>query len=392
MHNDVLKQITIEKKPGSLVVFTGELPFEDLEKHRASAVAEIAKNIEVDGFRKGHVPENILIQRVGEMALLNEMAERALSRAYPEMVAHHELDVIGYPQISITKLAKGNPLGFTITVAVVPEITLPDYTKIAKEINKEKESKEVTDIEVDKQVEDILRQKVAYERLQEKSQKNADNDLPTNRQARSDAEHVHGEDCIHDHDSPNQEGAGHEPETGDKLPLPELTDEYVQTCGKPGQFESVADFKNKIKEHLTIEKAREVDSRHRAKLTDAIIEASVLDLPKVLVDAEINQMFAQMEDDLTRAQLKIDDYLTHIKKTKEDLVKEWTPNAEKRAKLQLVLNEIAKKADVKPDEGRVDHEVSQLLEQYKDADEKRVRVYVSSVLTNDAVMKMLEEV
>lgn len=376
MQNDVLKQITIEKKPGSLVVLTGELPFEDLEKHRASAVAEIAKNIEIDGFRKGHVPENILIQKVGEMALLNEMAERALSRAYPEMVAHHELDVIGYPQIGITKLAKGNPLGFTITVAVVPEITLPDYTKIAKEINKEKESKEVTDTEVDKQVEDILRQKVAYERLQAK--------------AGDHKEHVHGENC--DHEDHHEEEETIEPEMGDKLPLPELTDEYVKTFGKPGQFEGVADFKAKIKEHLTIEKAREVDSRHRAKLTDAIIEKSELELPKVLVDAEINQMFAQMEDDLTRAQLKIDDYLTHIKKTREELIAEWTPNAEKRAKLQLVLNEIAKKGDVKPDEGRVDHEVSQLLEQYKDADEKRVRVYVASVLTNDAVMKMLEEV
>lgn len=381
MQNDVLKQITIEKKPGSLVVLTGELPFEDLEKHRASAVAEIAKNIEIDGFRKGHVPENILIQKVGEMALLNEMAERALSRAYPEMVAHHELDVIGYPQIGITKLAKGNPLGFTITVAVVPEITLPDYTKIAKEINTKKESKEVTDAEVDKQVEDILRQKVAYERLQAK--------------AGEHKEHVHGEDCDHDHEHgehDHEEEETIEPEMGDKLPLPELTDEYVKTFGKPGQFEGVADFKAKIKEHLTIEKAREVDSRHRAKLTDAIIEKSELELPKVLVDAEINQMFAQMEDDLTRAQLKIDDYLTHIKKTREELVAEWTPNAEKRAKLQLILNEIAKKGNVKPDEGRVDHEVSQLLEQYKDADEKRVRVYVASVLTNDAVMQMLEAI
>ena len=390
MQNDALKQITIEKKLGSLVVLAGELPYEDLEKHRVSAVAEIAKNIEIDGFRKGHVPENILIQKVGEMAILNEMAERALSRAYPEMVAHHKLDVIGYPQIGITKLAKGNPLGFVITVAVVPEITLPDYTKIAKEINKEKESKEVTDTEVDKQVEDILRQKVAYERLQEKSQRNAD-------ETQNDAEHIHGENCDHDHDHEHgehdhEEGETIEPEMGDKLPLPELTDDYVKTFGKPGQFEGVADFKAKIREHLTIEKAREVDSRHRAKLTDAIIEKSELDLPKVLVDAEINQMFAQMEDDLTRAQLKIDDYLVHIKKTKEELVKEWAPNAEKRAKLQLVLNEIAKKADVKPDEGRVDHEVSQLLEQYKDADEKRVRVYVESVLTNDAVMKMLEEV
>jgi FKBP-type peptidyl-prolyl cis-trans isomerase (trigger factor) len=99
-----------------------------------------------------------------------------------------------------------------------------------------------------------------------------------------------------------------------------------------------------------------------------------------------------MEEDLARANLKIEDYLGHIKKTREDLTKDWTPTAEKRAKLQLVLNAIAKKEDIKADPSLVDHEVSALLERYKDADEERVRIYVMSILMNDAVMKMLEEV
>ncbi len=376
MQKDILKKITIEKKAGSEVVITGELPFEMLEKHRAWAVAEISKNIEIDGFRKGHIPESALVRKVGEMSILTEMAERALSQAYPEIVTHHELDVIGYPKISITKIAAGNPLGFTITIAVVPDIALPDYFEIAKEINAAKESKEVTDDEVTKQVEDILRQKFAYERLQSKAKKNT-----------ADAEHVHGENCNHDHEEEKMEDPI---EDAADIPLPELTDEYVATLGKPGQFTSVEDFKSKIREHLTVEKARNVDSAHRAKITDSIIEKSVMELPQVMIDAEINQMFAQMEEDLTRAQLKMDDYLGHIKKTREELAKDWTPSAEKRAKLQLVLNAIAKKEDIKPDAGALDHEVSNLLEHYKDADEKRVRIYVTSVLTNEEVLKKLE--
>jgi trigger factor len=370
MQNDTLQNITIEKKPGSLVIMTGELPFEVLEKHRAGAVAAVAKEVEIDGFRKGHIPESILIQKIGEMPIITEMAERALSHVYPELVTMHKLDVIGYPQIGITKIAKGNPLGFTITVAVVPEVTLPDYEKIAKDINKEKESKGVTDEEVTSQISEILRQKAAYERLQEKAKQNAG--------------HVHDENCDHDHEEQKPL------EDIKDLPLPELTDEYVKSLGKPGQFESVEDFKSKIREHLTVEKAREVDSRHRAKITDAIIEKTMVELPQIMVDAEINQMFAQMEDDLTRAQLKMEDYLGHINKTKDDLKKDWTPSAEKRAKLQLVLNEIAKKENVTPDQSRLDAEVDQLMTQYKDADEKRVRVYVASVLQNEEVMKKLE--
>ncbi len=361
--------IIIEKKAGSQVSITGELPFEELAKHRAPAIAALGKDVHIDGFRKGHVPENILVKTVGEMSILTEMAERALREHYPKMVAEHALDVIGYPQISITKIAPGNPLGFVITVAVVPEVTLPDYVAIAKDINAKKESKEVSDEDVTKQINDILRQKVAYERLQAKAQ----------------YQHTDAETCEQCDD--NKEIT--DPKD---IPLPELTDEYVKTLGKDGQFAGVDDFRAKIREHLTMEKARDVDARHRAKVTDAIIEKTKVELPQVMVDAEIGQMFAQMEEDLKRAQLTMDDYLAHIKKTKEDLTKEWTPSAEKRAKLQLVLNEIAKKEAIVPDPSLVDHEVSHLLERYKDADEKRVRVYVTSVLTNDAVMKKLEEV
>ena len=110
----------------------------------------------------------------------------------------------------------------------------------------------------------------------------------------------------------------------------------------------------------------------------------------MLIDSELNQMFAQMNEDLERSNLKMDDYLKHIKKTKEDLSAEWTPAAEKRAKLQLVLNEIAKKEEVKPDQAQLDAQVKQLTDQYKDADKHRVEIYVSSVMTNEAVMKTLE--
>ena len=388
MTHEELQSIKVEKQEKSTIKITGEIPFSYLEKHRSAAIKHFGKDMEIDGFRKGHVPEKVIIERVGEMMLLTEMAERALHETYPQIIAEHKLEVIGFPQISITKIAPQNPLGFSAIVAVMPEISLPDYFKIAKEINKTKESKEVTETELDKQIEDMLRQKVAYERLQEKAVKNTD---------AGETAHVHDENCEHDHehehthDHSEHDGHTHD-EDVDKLPLPELTDEFVKTLGKPGQFESVADFKAKLKEHMAIEKEQAVNSSHRAKITDSVIEKTTVDLPQVMIDAEINQMFAQMEEDLQRAQLSMEDYLGHLKKTKEDLKKEWSPSAEKRAKLQLILNEIAKKEAIAPDASLVDHEVSHLLERYKDADEKRVRIYVSSILTNEAVLKKLEEV
>jgi len=125
-------------------------------------------------------------------------------------------------------------------------------------------------------------------------------------------------------------------------------------------------------------------------LTDKIVDATTVALPKILIDSEINQMFAQMEDDLKRAELKMDDYLAHIKKTRDDLRNDWAPTAEKRAKLQLVLNEIARAEKLTPNIDEVNAQTKQLLEQFKDADEHRVRLYVASVILNEQVMQKLE--
>ena len=366
----------IEKLTGSEVKITGEIPSEEIEKHRSKAIKALGQNIKVDGFRPGHVPETVIVQKVGEMTLLTEMAEMALATVYPEILKAHALDPIGRPKIEITKIAPQNPLGFTATVAVLPEIKLPDYKKIAKNLNKEKGETVVTDEDVEKQAEDILRQKAAYERLQKKATSGIKES------------HTHADGTVHE--GPAHDHEGKPLEDINDLPVPELTDEVVKTLGQPGQFETVDDFKTKLREHIEIEKKREAEAKHRAALTDKIIEESDFELPQVLVESELGAMFAQMEEDIKRAGLSVEDYLTHMKKTRDDLKKEWSPAAEKKARLQLVLNEIAKNESILPEKDSLDKEVKHLMEHYKDADETRVRIYVASVMQNEAVMKYLE--
>lgn len=375
---DFKKDFKVEKLEGSQVKITGEIPYEEIVKHRAKTLKALGKNIKVDGFREGHVPEAIVVQKVGELALLTEMAESALAVAYPEILKAHEIDAIGQPKIEITKIALENPLGFSATVAVLPEIKLADYKKVAKTLNKEKGEILVTDEDVEKQVKDILRQKAAYERLQAKAAGGSD----------GHETHTHADGTVHE--GPAHDDSGKPLEDINDLEIPELTEEIVKTLGAPGQFETIADFKSKLREHLEIEKKREAEAKHRAAMTDQIIEESQFELPQVLIDSELGQMFAQMEEDIKRAGLSVDDYLNHMKKTREDLKKEWTPAAEKRARLQLVLNEIAKSEKILPEPAKVEEETKHLLEHYKNADATRVKIYVASVMQNDAVMKFLE--
>jgi len=371
-HIEAVKGFTITKGPKSTVTIEGEIPFEVLEKERSGALAELGKDIEIKGFRKGHVPESVLAKQLGEMTVLQEMADRVLRHFYGHILEEHHLDAIGRPTIHITKLAVGNPFGFKLEIAILPEVTLPDYTKIAHEINATKQASALTEKEVTDAIERIQRQKLSYDRLQDKARarqaseeaKKAGITLPT-------PETVEGEEA----------------EDITKIPLPELTDAYVKTLGA---FDSVDAFKKQVTEHLEKEKLEEALSAHRALLTDALIEGSTIDLPEVLVQSEIGQMFGQMEEELTRAGLTIDGYLEHVKKTRDDMIAEWTPTAEKRAKTQLILNEIAKKESLTPKAEDIERDAHQLLETYKDADPVRVRIYVASMLQNNEVMKFLE--
>lgn len=351
---------TIETLPGSEVKISGELPYVELESERTAAIVELGRSVKIDGFREGHVPQNVLEKRLGEMTILAEMAERAIAHAYPHILDEHSIEAIGHPKIEITKIAPGNPLGFTATVAIIPTFTLPKYAALAKELNKKRTSDELEDVEVLEKINDILRQKAAYERMQSKAQ-------------------VSEEDAIQT-----------EEDLEKKLIIPELTDEVAMSLGQPGQFAGIDDLKTKLREHLEIEKKNENTAKHRGELTDTIVDATEITLPKILIESEINQMFAQMQEDLDRANLKMDDYLKHIEKTKEDMAKEWEPAAVKRAKLQLVLNEIAKAEKLEPSMEQLNEQVSVLMERFKDADIHRVRVYVASVLVNEEVMKKLE--
>lgn len=368
---------SVEELPDSQVKISGELPYAELASERNAAIVALGKNVQLDGFRKGHIPTPVLEKHVGEMNILSEMAERAIAHSYPHLLEVFEIDAIGHPQIEVTKIAPENPLGFTATVAVVPTFTLPDYEAIAKEVNLAKPSDEVTDEELEEKIKEIQKSKRAYDRMQELSQVEAQSEA--NGEAGADKKE-------------SMEEVQAKVDAENEAPLPELTDEYVKTLGQPGQFETVADFKKGLREHLEIEKKQQVAAKHRADITDAIVAKTEMTLPKILIDSEINQMFAQMEDDLKRSELKMEDYLTHIKKTKEELTAEWKPAAETRAKLQLILNEIAKDQEIKPDADEVNVQTEQLLERFKDADKHRVRLYVASMLLNEATMKHLEQI
>lgn len=362
---------TIKKLPKSEVEIEGELSAEAFELYFDKALNKIGAEVEVDGFRKGKVPQNILLSKIPEVRILEEMAEMAIGEHYPKILENEKVDAIARPEIGITKLARKNPLGFKIKTAVLPEMKLSDYKKIAKktlsEITEADKNIEVTEKEVEDTIMDIQKSRAPKKHIADVAEENTAPPKPSPKGRAPSPSEKAGDEA--------------EPE------LPEFNDEYVKALGP---FKDVEDFKIKLRENIKLEKNNQLKEKTRLKIIEKIIDDSEIEMPEILVEIELDKILFRMESDVSQMGLKFEDYLAHLKKTKEDLRKEFRKDAEKKAKLGLILNEISKIEKVTADKEQVDKEVAMILEHYKDADPERARMHAENVLTNEAVFQFLE--
>jgi len=352
-------KIVVKKLPKSEVEIEGELESEIFESYFAKALKKIGETLKLDGFRKGKIPESVLLSKVPEIHVLEEMAEMALGEHYPKIIENEKIDAISRPEISITKLARNNPLGFKIKTAVLPEIKLPDYREVAKKIisaiTKEEKDTTVSDKELEDTIMDIRKSRAPKVHM---------------------AEHEHK-------DLPAQAGE----ETHPEPKLPEFNDEFVKALGP---FKDVEDFKTKLKENIKLEKENKLKEKTRLKIIEKIIDESKMDLPEILIEVELDKILYRMESDIAQMGLKFDDYLKHLNKTIEDLRKEFRADGEKKAKFALVINEIGKKEKITADPEQVANEVAMILEHYKEADPERAQMHAENVLTNEKIFQFLE--
>ncbi len=341
---------TVKKLPKSQVSIEVSVPADIFSAYKEKALKHVAEHIEVPGFRKGKAPANIIEKEVKPMALLEEMADMVINEHLPKILTDEKVDAIGRPMIAVTKIAEGNDFEFTVTLAVIPDMKLPDYKKIAKEENAKEAEVKVTDEELDGAIKEL-------------------------KKARA-------------HNEIHQSGAEHNHEEFEKQEFDAtLTDEYIKQLG---DFKDVAEFKEKFRENIKNEKSGREAQKRRVTIIENIIAGTEVELPDVLVENELENLMARLKNDIEMSGLQFDQYLTHIKKSEGDIRNDMRVDAEKRAKSELILIEIAKAEKIEPNKEEVDEESKRLIQTYQDVDPLRVRAYVVNMLLNDAVFKFLD--
>jgi FKBP-type peptidyl-prolyl cis-trans isomerase (trigger factor) len=351
-----MENIKITKMPESITKIDAIIPAEKFESFEAKALEVLGKDREFTGFRKGQAPAEIIKKNIPEMVLLEEMAAFAIGEQFAEIVKENKIETLGRPHITISKIAKGNPLEYNILIATLPELDKKDYKKIAKEVIKEEkdESLDVTDKEIEDTMRTIQKMRI------------------------HDALHAHGDNSVHTHDHPELKEEN----------LPALDDSFAQSLGN---FKDISELKTKLKENILEEKKLKQKSDKRTRIADALIKETKVELPKILVNAEQEQLFQVAKQNIADAGLKFEDYVKQIGKTEEEMRADFAKDAEKRVTLALVVRDIAKENKLFPETEEINKEVELIMSQYQGADRSRAEAYIEDVLTKEAVMKFLEE-
>jgi FKBP-type peptidyl-prolyl cis-trans isomerase (trigger factor) len=347
--------ISITKKPeDSAIEVRAEIPAESTVRYRGKALKEIGNEVTLDGFRKGNIPENILVQRLGEAAILERTASIAISDELPFILAAEKIIAIETPKVTITKLAPGNPIAFTAFVTIMPEVALPDYKALAKKQNAGLEKQTVSDEEVADMTRFLRRERARIDSIEKGTE---------------------------------PEAAHEEAQKLEESALPEIDDAFAQSLGAA----HAVDLAARMRENMLADKGRKAHEKVRLATIEGILEKTPMTLPKVLIEHELDRMLDRLAHDIEHSGGTLEAYLKSTKKTLDDMRTEWRTSAEKRAKVHVIVHEIAAKENIKAPNESVAHELEHMKGHHPNVDEQTLRMHVESALLPEAVFTWLEE-
>ena len=397
------------------------------------ATRELGKEVKIEGFRNGKAPKEMVEQKVGQGHILEAAADLAVRRTYPKVLEEKKIDAIGRPEVQVLKVAIGNPFEFKVKTAVLPLIKLADYRKIAQADKPEtREQIKVEEKEIQDSLNWLQKSRTKYITVIRPVQKGdrAEVDFVAKQEGKiiangesknhplliGEGQFVPGfEDqlvglkegeaknfsLIFPEDFSVKNLAGKLVEFTVKMNLvqepqaPEINDEFAKSLG---QFENLAALKNNIKEGLLMEKERQEKESWRAKVLQAIVKKSEVEMPEIMVQAELHKMEDEFKGNLTQMGLACEDYLKNIKKTEEDLKKEWLPKAKERAQAGLILRQIADLEKIEVTDLETEEEMNHIIKHYPDWEAVKAKIdmaalleYTKGRLKNEKVFEALEK-
>ena len=426
---------TLKKLPNSELEITVSVSWDEWEKFLDTAAKAYSEEIKIEGFRPGKAPKNMVEQKVGKGALLEAAAQQALRETYAKVLVEKKIEAIGSPKAELIKLAEGNNLEYKITTAIIPTLTLKPWRKAVEKINKAhaKDDATISEQDVDKEIEEIAKSRVQHVTVDREAQ-DGDNvildftvkqgGVPIENGTSKNHPLILGRGVFIPGFEENIIGmkAGDEKEFELAFPQeyhaenlagkpaqfevkvnevqerksPEVSDEFARSLGK---FKDLAEMRKNVSEGMAEEKKNELKEKKRSEYIEALIELSDVELPEVLIHEELHKMISEFEMQLQGMGMNFEQYLGQMGKTLDELEKEWEPQAIKRIKAALALEEVVKEEEINIPSEEVEAEMNKTLAQYKkvkdiekNVDLSKLYNYVKGTMQNEKVLELFESI
>lgn len=389
---------TWEKLEGNEGTLTITVPAKEFEKALDEAFKKVSKEVQVPGFRKGKIPRQMFEQRFGVESLYQDALDMVLPHAYGHAVEETGISPVDQPEVEVEEIEKGKDLVLKMTVTVEPEVKLGEY----KGLEAEKVEAEVTDAEVDEQIEAMLEQ---YADLVVKEEGEV---------AEGDIVNLDFEGFLNDEPFEGGKAEGHELEIGSGQFIPGFEEQLVglksgdekdlditfpeeyhaeELAGKPVVFkvkineikqtetpefndafvkeelegfdaDTAEGVKESIKKDLEAAKEEEADFKMKESLVSKASDNAEIDVPEAMVRNEQDRMLQEFEQRLSQQGLNLELYEQLTGQGADAMREQMKEDALKRVRTGLTLSAIAEAEGITVDDSDVDNELNKLAEQF----------------------------
>jgi trigger factor len=367
----------VTELPDSRVRLDAEVSSEEIESTLQRTASALGQQLRIPGFRKGKVPAPMVIQRVGREAVLEQAVREALPEWYEQAILEADVKTVGDPKLNLDELpSAGEPLSFSIEVAVTPKAKLGRYKGLEVGSREPEVPAEAIDREVERlgeafaRVESVDRParegdfvvmdfvgKVEGEPFQGGEARDYMLELASGRLIEGFEEQLEGAAAGEERtveidfpdDYPAEELRGkpavfdvHIKDVKEKE-LPALDDDFASEAS---EFDTLAELRGDIEEKL--ERAQEASLRDefRESVVDAAAAEAEIELSDELVSARAEEMWERTEHALEHQNINPETYLKAAGKTREEVIEEAKPDAAQQLARESVLEAVAESEEI----------------------------------------------
>lgn len=385
-----------EKQEGNVGKLTFEIEQEKVKEGLDRAFVKVRKTLNVPGFRKGKVPRQIFNQRFGEEALFQDALDILLPEVYSAAIDEAGIDPVDTPQVNIESMEKGETWVLTAEVTVKPEVKLGDY----KGLEVEERETELTTEELEAELKQLQERQAELVVKEDAPAENGDTVILDFEGFKDGVAFEGGQAENHSLElGSGQFIPGFEEKlvglkAGDEADI-ELTfpEEYhaEDLAGQPVVFkvklheiktkevpalddelakdideevETLDELKEKISKRLQEAKEESVAQAKQEEVIAKAVENAEVDIPHAMVHHEADHLMNHFAQDLQAQGLTPELYYQFTGQTEEAMHAQMEKDAEKRVKMNLVLEAIAEAENIEPTEEAIDEEISTLAEKY----------------------------